>query len=84
MAMELEFYVPDSPNGEVLDFAVRCSADTLLPLVERHRRPEHCYIVLRHMSRHRGEWIIWVRAGYASGTHPTVGRLMDAHNLPPE
>lgn len=78
MAMELEFYLSDGPNGEVLDFAIRCSAGTLLPLVELHRRPEHCYIVLRHTSRQRGEWIIWVREGYTSGTHPTVGRSMDA------
>ena len=78
MAMELEFYTPDGPNGEALDFAVRCSAGTLLPLVERHRRPDHCYIVLRHTSRQRGEWIIWIREGYTSGTHPTVGRIMDA------
>lgn len=75
MSMELEFWLPDGPNGEVLDFAVRCQAWNLLGLVERYRRNDHAYIILRHTSRQRGEWCIWVRPGYTSATLPAVGPL---------
>lgn len=76
MAIELEFWLPDGANGEVLDFALRTAAWQILPLVERFRRPDHAYIILRHTSRQKGEWIIWVKNGYTSGTHPTVGPLL--------
>ena len=74
MAMELEFWKPDSPNGECLDFAVRTHAWQILGFVERYRRPKDCaYIILRHTSRQQGEWVIWVRPGYVSETGMTVG-----------
>jgi len=76
MAMELEFWTPDGPNGEVLDFAIQVAAWSILPTVTRYQRPDHCMIVLKHTSRQRGEWIIWVRKGYDSETHPVVGPLI--------
>ena len=76
MAMELEFWIADGPNGEQLDFAVRLSAWQILPTVERHRRTDHVMLILRHTSRQRGEWCIWVRQGYNSGTYPTAGKLV--------
>ena len=75
MAMELEFWLPDGKKGEILDFAVRTAAWQILPQVERFRRPEHAYIILRHTSRQKGEWIIWVKPGYSSETAPIVGPL---------
>lgn len=75
MAMELEFWEADGPNGEQLDFAVRVAAWQVLPTVERYRRTDHVMIILRHASRQRGEWCIWVRAGYESATHPIIGKL---------
>ena len=73
MAMELEFWRADGPNGEVLDFARRVKAWQILPVVERFQTPEHVLIVLRRTSRHRGEWAIWVKPGYTGGTCPTTG-----------
>lgn len=75
MAMELEFWKADGPNGEALDFAVRTAAWDLLGKVERYRAPDHVMIMLRHTSRQRGEWVIWVRGGYTSGTAPAVGKV---------
>ena len=75
MAMELEFWLPDGPNGERLEFAKRVSAWEILPCVERYRRADHAYIVLRHTSRQRGEWCVWVNPRYTSGTAPCVGPL---------
>ncbi len=76
MSMELEFWKPDGPNGECLDFAVRAAAWQILGMVERYRRPDHCMVSLHHTSRQRGEWVIWVRPGYTSGTNPAVGPLV--------
>ena len=76
MAMELEFWVPDGPNGEALDFAVRVSAGTLVPQIDRFWRKDHTYAILRHTSRQKGEWIIRVRPGYRSKTNPVVGPLV--------
>lgn len=76
MALELEFWNADGPNGEALDFAMRVSAWQILGAVERYRRPDHVMISLHHTSRHKGEWVIWVRPGYDSGTHPTPGPLL--------
>lgn len=76
MAMELEFWLPDGPNGEVLDFAVRTSAGTMIPQFLRYlRKDDHAYVMVTHVSRQRGSWIVWVRPGYDSGTHPAVGRI---------
>ena len=75
MAMELEFWLADGPNGEVLDFARKVEAWQILPAVERFRTKEHVLIILRHTSRQRGEWVIWVKPGYTSGTCPVVGPL---------
>lgn len=75
MAMELEFWVKDGPNGEARDFAVRTSAWEILGHVEKYRRRDHVYITLHHTSRQRGEWCIWVRPGYASTTEPAVGPM---------
>lgn len=75
MAMELEFWKPDGPGGEQLDFAVRTQAWQILGMVERFRRPDHAVIILRHTSRQRGEWVVWIRKGYTSGTSPVVGPL---------
>jgi len=74
MAMELEFWVPDG-NGESLDFARRVTAWEILPTVEAYRTRRHAYVILRHTSRQRGAWIIWVRPGYQSGTEPVVGPI---------
>jgi hypothetical protein len=76
MAMELEFWENDGPNGEQLDFARRVAAWEILGAVERYRTPAHVMIGLRHTSRQRGEWIIWVRPGYVSGTAPAVGAVL--------
>ena len=76
MALELEFWLPDGPNGEVLDCAVRVNAWEILRTVERYRRRhQHAYIILRHTSRQKGEWVIWMRQGYTSGTGMSVGRM---------
>lgn len=75
MAMELEFWLPDGPNGESLDFAVRTASWNLLQNVERYRRADHAYIMLRHTTRQRGEWIIWVNPNYKGGTFPAVGAM---------
>ena len=79
MAMELEFWSPDG-SGERLDFAVKVAAWQIFPTAMRYRRPDHAYIILRHTSRQRGEWIIWVRDGYVSETCPVVGPIETAPN----
>lgn len=76
MAMELEFWVPDGPNGECLDFAMRVSAGTLVPAMDRYWHTRHAYAILKHTSRQRPEsWIIRVKKGYSSGTNPAVGKM---------
>lgn len=75
MAMELEFWSADGPQGEAMDFAVRTAAWEILGKVERYRRPDHVMIILHHTGRQRGEWIIWARPGYTSGTEPKVGAI---------
>lgn len=75
MAMELEFWQADGPNGEVLDFAVRVAAWQILPFFHRFKRPDHVYAILRHTGRRQGDWCVWVRDGYTSGTHPAIGKL---------
>lgn len=75
MAMELEFWLADGPNGEVLDFARKVKTWQILPAVERFRTKEHVLIILRRTSRRRGAWIIWVKSGYMSGMCPTIGPL---------
>lgn len=75
MALELEFWAADGPNGEMCEFAIRVKAWEILPKVERYRRPDTVCISLKHTTRQRGEWMIWVRPGYNSGTHPAVGPL---------
>lgn len=75
MAMELEFWLSDGPNGEQLDFARRVQAWEILPTVERYRTPNHVVISLRHTSRQKGEWIIWVKKDYRSGTQSIVGPI---------
>ncbi len=75
MAMELEFWVPDGPNGECLDFARPVSAGSLIPTIDRYWHAGHAYAVLRHTSRQRPEsWIVRVQKGYISGTFPKVGK----------
>jgi hypothetical protein len=76
MAMELEFYRADGSNGEVMLSAHKVTAASRLGVIKRYRSPDCVYIILRHTSRHRGAWIIWVRQGYDSGTHPTVGPIV--------
>jgi len=82
MAMELEFWVADGPNGEALDFAVPVAAWQILPTTERYRRPDHVMMVLKHTSRQRGEHVVWVRPSYASGTYPAVGLLTTGTTAP--
>lgn len=75
MAMELEFWVEDG-KGESLEFATRVQSWQIVPFFERYKRPDTVYIILRHTSRQRGEWIIWVKPGYTSDTQPLVGPLV--------
>lgn len=75
MAMELEFWLPDGPDGEQLDFAVRVSAGTMIPTMDRYWREDHVVATLRHTSRQKGEWCVRVKKGYTSGTKMTVGKL---------
>lgn len=76
MAMELEFWLSDGPDGECLDFAVRVSIGTLIPQIDRYWRTDHAYAILNQTSRSRKEaWIVRVKPGYSSGTTPAVGRI---------
>lgn len=74
MAMELDFWMPDGLQGEFCEKTVRVQAWEILGAVESWRNERHCMITLRHTSRQRGSWVIWVRPGYAQGTQPQVGR----------
>ena len=76
MSMELEFWVPDGPHGEALDFARPVAAWQIPGVIERYRdKQRHAYVILRHTSRQRGAWIVWVRDNYQSGTCPQVGSI---------
>lgn len=71
MAMELEFYRAD---GSMLS-AHKVTAVTRLGVIKRYRSPDCVYIILRRTSRRRSAWIIWIRQGYDSGTHPRLGPI---------
>lgn len=75
MAMELEFWQADGPNGEALDFARRVAAWEILGVAERYRAPHHVMLILRHTNRQPGEWIVWVAPWYKGGTQPVVGKI---------
>lgn len=75
MAMKLEFWEADGPNGEAQQAEVRVSAATMIQTFEQYKNSRTVMVTLAHTSRQRGEWVVWVKRGYTSGTRPMVGKV---------